>query len=98
MAKSQWQSRTIGRLHNNISEAEGARIGSEECIYWKTIVVDVDLLYNFVRFTVFTDSKIIKVTISSRKFYTDVKLPRRDIAIVRLGLQFEEIKFYFILT
>ena len=47
VATIHWQSKTIGRIHNNIFEAEAyaARLTKEECVYWKTIVVEVGLRY-----------------------------------------------------
>ena len=87
----------IGRLHINIfkAEASAARLTSDECIYWKRIVIEVGIRYRFERFTVLTDSKLVKVTVDAPKFNKDVKLPRRDIAMVRSLIQIEGIKFHF---
>ena len=100
LATTLWQSKTIGRLHNNIFEAEAyaARLTSEECVYWKTIVVEVGLRYRFERFTVLTEGKSVKVTVDAPKFNKDVKLPRINIAMVRSLIQFEGTKFHFVST
>ena len=95
-----WQARRIRRLQNNFFEAEAyaVRITSEECFYWKTIVVEVGLRYRFERFTVLTDIKLVKVTVDAPKFNNDVKLPRSKIARVWSLILFEGIKFHFVPT
>ena len=86
-----WHPKTIGKLHNIIFEAEAyaKRLTSEECLFWKTIVVEVGPPYRLEKFTVLTDSKSIKVTVDAPKFNKDIKLPRKDIAMVRSFIQFE---------
>ena len=100
IATIHWQSKTIERLDNNTFEAEAyaARLTSEECNWWKAIVVEVCLRYRFEKFTVLTDSKSVKVTVDAPKFNKDVKLSRRDFAMVRSLIQFEGIRFHFVPT
>ena len=49
MATSRGQTKTIGRLHSNIFQSDiyAARLTSEECVYRKTIVVEVGVRYRF---------------------------------------------------
>ena len=90
----------IGRLHNNLfaAEAYAARPTSDECIYWKTIVVELGLRYRFERFTVLTDSKSINFTVDAPKLNKEVNLPQKEIAMVHSKIQFEGIKFPFVPT
>ena len=100
VATIHWQSKRIGRFHNNIFEAEAyaTRLTSKECVYWKTIVVEVGLRYRFDMFFVLIDSKSLKATVDAPKVNKDVKLPRRDIAMVRSFKQFDGINFHFVRT
>ena len=61
-------------------------------------MVEVCLRYRFEKFTVLTDSKLVKVTVDAPKFNKVVKLPRRDIAMVRSFIHFEGIRFHFVPT
>ena len=61
-------------------------------------MVEVGLRYRIDKFIVLTDSKSVNVTVDAPKFNKDVKLPSRDIAMVRSLIQFEGIKFEFVPT
>ena len=93
-----WQSKTIGGFHYNIFEAEAyaASLTNEECVYWKTIRVEVGLRYRIDKFTALTDSKSVNVTVDAPKFNKYVMLPSRNIAVVRSLIQFEGIEFQFV--
>ena len=87
------QSKTIGRFQNLFVEPEAyvARLTSEECFYWRMIVLEVGLRYLLENVTVITDRKL-KVTVDPPRFNKDIKLPWTDIAMVRTLIQFERIK------